>query len=120
MDTLHSGHDVSAHATECVEVDCLAVFVALAHGIQNGPTAKHSSENHAEPGLASECETPFASHASELAAAETPIAPTRRPSAARNFRSVVRREDILEELHVAVRLREAPLPRGQKLQSSWD
>jgi hypothetical protein len=44
----------------------------------------------------------------------------RRPSAARKLRSVVRREDILEELHVAVRLREVPLPRRQKLQSSWE
>lgn len=35
-------------------------------------------------------------------------------------RRVERYEDILEELYVAVRLREAPLPRGQKLQSSWD
>ena len=31
---------------------------------------------------------------------------------ARKVRSVVGREDILEELHVAVRLREAPLPRS--------
>ena len=64
---------------------------------------------------------PFASRAgSELQAAETPIAPTQRPSAARKVRSVVRLEDILDELHVTVRLREAPLPRRQKLQTSWD
>ena len=64
---------------------------------------------------------PFASRAgSELPAAETPIAPKQWPSAARKVRSVVRLEDIIDELHVAVRLREAPLLRGQKLQSSWD
>jgi len=144
LDTFHSRHGVSAHAPATVEADSLAAFVALAHGIQNGPTAEHSSEKPAAPGPAcgarddtlpkrafipfphndsglSECETPVASRAdSQLPAAETPIAPTQRPNTARKVRNVVRREDILEELHVAVRLREAPLPRGQKLQSSWD
>ena len=110
-------------------------------GIQNGLAAEHSSDKPAVPGPAcgarddtlpkrafipfphndsglSECETPVASRADSRA--ETPIAPTQRPNTARKVRNVVRREDILEELHVAVRLREAPLPRGQKLQSSWD
>ena len=69
----------------------------------------------------SEGQTPVAARAdSGLPAAEMPLAPTQRPSAARKLRSVVRREDILEELHVAVRLREVPLPRRQKLQSSWE
>ena len=67
---------------------------------------------------------------SGLSAAETPIAAPRMipssasapapGSAARKVRSVVRREDILEELHVAVRLRGEPLFRRQKLQSSMD
>ena len=59
---------------------------------------------------------------SGLPAAETPSsASTPAPgSAARKVRSVVRREDILEELHVAVRLRGEPLFRRQKLQSSMD
>ena len=144
LDTLHTRHGVSAPAPATVEADSLAAFVALAHGIQNEPAAEHSCEKPAAPGPAcgarddtlpkrafipfphndsglSECETPVASRAdSELLAAETPIAPTQRPSTARKVRSVVCREDILEELHVAVRLREAPLPRGQKLQSTWD
>ena len=144
-DTLHSQHDVSAHAPATATVaDGLAAFVAFAHGIQHWPAAEHSSEKPAGPGPAcgaredtlpkhvltpfprtdsglSECQTPVAARAdSGLPAAETPIAPTPRPSAARKVRSVVPREDILEELHVAVRLREAPLPRRQKLQSSWD
>ena len=140
-DTLHSRYGVSAHAPATVEADGLSAFVALAHGIQHGPAAEHSSEKPAGPvpacgdtlpkrafipcmrtdsGL-SEGQTPVAARAdSGLPAAETPIAPTQRPSAVRKVRSIVRREDILEELHVAVRLREAPLPRRQKLQSSWD
>ena len=145
LDTLHSWHDVSAHVPATVEADSLAAFVALGRSIQNGPAAEHSSDQPAAPGPACgahddtlpkralipfthndsglpECETHVALRAdSELqSATETLIAQTQRPSAARKLRSVVRREDILEELHVAVRLREAPLPRGQKLQSSWD
>ena len=71
------------------------------------------------------------------AAAETPIASPRMipssqmpsahhiyssapGSAARKVRSVMHREDVLEELHVAVRLREEPRSRRQKLQSSMD
>ena len=121
-----------------------AAFFALAHGIQHGPAVEHSSEKPAGPGPAcgfrddtlpkrafvfwtrtdsglSEGQTPVAARAdSGLPAAETPIAPTQRPNTARKVRTVVRREDILEELHVAVRLREVPLPRRQKLQSSWE
>ena len=130
-DTLHSRHGVSAHAPETVESDGLAEFVAPAHGIQHGPAAERSSEKPAGPGPACGFRddtlpkrafvfwTRTDSGLSECQAAETPTAPTQRPSAARKVRSVVRCEDILEELHVAVRLREAPLPRGQKLQSSW-
>jgi hypothetical protein len=108
-----------------------AAFFALTHGIQ--PTSEHSSEQKpAGPGQACGARddtwpkrafisfTPVASRAdSGLPAAKTPIAPTLRPNAARKVHSVVRFEDILEELHVAVRLQEAPLPQGQKLQSSW-
>ena len=120
-DTLHFRHGVSAHAPATVEADGLSAFVALAHGIQHGPAAEHSSEKPAGPGPAcgaredtlpkhvltpfprtdsglSECQTPVAARAdSGLPAAETPIAPTPRPSAARKVRSVVPREDILEE-----------------------
>lgn len=143
-DMLHSQHGVAAHATATpgVEEHGLVVFVALTHGVQHGPAAEHMSEKPAGPargahddtlpkralipctrtnsGL-SECQTPIASCPySGLLAEETPIAPTQRPSASRKVRSAVRREDILEELHAAVRLREAPLPRRQKLQSLWD
>ena len=124
LDALQSRQGVST-----VEADSLAEFVALAHRIQNGPACGAHDDTLPKralipftcsdsPGL-SECETPFASRAdSELPAAETPIAPPQMPSAARKVRSVVRLEDILDEIHVAVRLREAPLPRRQKLQSS--
>jgi hypothetical protein len=130
-DTLHPRHGVSAHAPATVEADGLAEFVAPAHGIQHGPAAERSSEKPAGPGPAcGSCDdtlpklafisfTRTDSGLSECQAAETPIAPTQGPSAARKVRSVVRCEDILEELHVAVRLWEVPLPRGQKLQSSW-
>jgi hypothetical protein len=131
-DTLHSRHGVSAHVPATVGADSLTAFVAPSLGIQHGPAAEHSSEKPAVPGPAGGDRdeplpkrafisfTPVASRAhSGLPAAKTPIAPTQRPSAIRKVRSVVRREDILEELHVAVRLREAPLPRGQKLQSLW-
>ena len=128
-DTLHSWHGVSAHAPATVEVDGLAGFVAPALGIQHGPAAEHSSEKPAGPGPTSGARDDtlpkrdfisFTRTNSGLSECQTPIAPTQKPSAASKVRSVVRYEDILDELHVAVRLREAPLPRGQKLQSSWD
>jgi hypothetical protein len=131
---------VSAHASATIEADGLAEFVALVHGIQHGPAAEHSSMKPTRPACGARDDTlpkragspesarnvKGLSHSNspdsvrEMLAAETPIAHTHRPSAARKVRSVVRREDILEELHVAVRLRETPLSRGPKLQSTWD
>ena len=127
-DTLHFRHGVSAHAPATVEADGQAGFVAPALGIQHGPAAEHSSETAgAGPASGARDDTlpkrafiSFTRTDSGLSECQTPIAPTQRPSAASKVRSVVRYEDILDELHVAVRLREAPLPRGQKLQSSWD
>ena len=126
--TLDFRHSVSAHAPATVEADGQAGFVAPALGIQHGPAAEHSSETAgAGPASGARDDTlpkrafiSFTSTDSGLSECQTPIAPTQRPSAASKVRSVVRYEDILDELHVAVRLREAPLPRGQKLQSSWD
>jgi hypothetical protein len=124
------------HGAATVEADGLFAFVELASGIPQGP--EHSKRQQA----AARCDTRddtlprcastfFFSRAelnflsrtdSGLPAAETPSsASTPAPgSAARKVRSVVRREDILEELHVAVRLRGEPLFRRQKLQSSMD
>ncbi len=133
--TVPQSMDPDGDPSSTVEADSLAAFVAHAHRIQNGPAAprpacgarddtlpKRASIpfTRCDSPVLSECETPVASRASELPAAQAPITPTQMPSAARKVRSVVRLEDILDELHVAVRLRDAPLPRRQKLQSSWD
>jgi hypothetical protein len=141
-DTIHSWQGVSEHAPATVETDCLAEFFALAHGIQHGPAAEHSSEKPTRPACGtrdntlpkcagspesarnakgvSHSNSPDSVRETMMLAAETRIAQTQRPIVARKVRSVMRREDILEELHVAVRLRETQLSRGPKLQSTWD
>ena len=125
------------HGAATVEADGLFAFVALASGIPHGAPEHSRNQQAAAPCDArddtlptcastfffSRAELNFLSRTdSGLPAAETPSsASTPAPgSAARKVRSVVRREDILEELHVAVRLRGEPLFRRQKLQSSMD
>ena len=133
------------HGAATVEADGLFAFVALASGIPHGAPEHSRNQQVAAPCDArddtlptcastfffSRAELNFLSRTdSGLPAAETPIAAPRMipssasapapGSAARKVRSVVRREDILEELHVAVRLRGEPLFRRQKLQSSMD
>ena len=147
-DSLHFRQTEDGAAT--FEADGLFAFVALASGVPHGaaperapqqPAAHCDARDDTLPSSAStfsfsRAEVNFLSLTdSGLPAAETPIAAPRRmmpssqvmpsaaPSAARKVRSVVHLEDVLEELHVAVRLREEPLPRAprrQKLQSSMD
>ena len=142
---LHFRH--AEHGAATVEADGPFAFVALAFGIPHGAAPEHSTKQQAAaapcdarddtlPRCAStfffsRAELNFLSRTdSGLSGAETPIAAPRiipsspsapaPGSAARKVGSVVHREDILEELHVAVRLREEPLSRRQKLQSSMD
>ena len=130
------------HGAATVEADGLFAFVELASGIPQGP--EHSKRQQAAarcdtrddtlPRCAStfffsRAEPNFFSTDSGLQAAAPIAAPRMIPSspsapapgsAARKVRSFVHRDDILEELHVAVRLRGEPLFRRQKLQSSMD
>ena len=138
---LHFRH--AEHGAATVEADGPFAFVALAFGISHGAAPEHSTKQQAaapcdaRDDTLPRCASTFFSRAelnflsrtdSGLSGAETPIAapriiPPSAPapgSAARKVGSVVHREDILEELHVAVRLRGEPLFRRQKLQSSMD
>jgi hypothetical protein len=141
---LHFRH--AEHGAATFEADGLFAFVALASGIPHGAAPEHSRKQQAaapcdaRDDTLPRCASTFFFSCAELnfssrtdsgqPGAETSIAAPRMipsspsapapGSAACKVRSVAHREDILEELHVAVRLREEPLPRRQKLQSPMD
>ena len=92
-----------------VEVDGFAEFVAVARRIQHGPVAQRCSM---QPVRSPPC------------VFDSPIPPPKMPSAMHDIGArTVRSTDILEEIHVYVRLHEVqPLRQNcpQKLQSSID